>query len=158
MNPKSLTRLHSHQVGFSLLEVLIALLVLSIGLIGTAALSLNALTNVHSALNTSLASTIALDTEERFWLEATQLASPGCPSESFVDDVVLDAAEDDWTRGSPFLSLPDLSITRQAYQSDGRSVRVSVRVTWTESRFGGGNEIFDYTFSALCLRPQPNAN
>ncbi len=158
MRSKNLIRPHSYQVGFSLLEVLIALLVLSIGLIGTAALSLNALTNVHSALNTSLASTIALDTEERFWLEATQLASPGCPIESFVDDIVLDAAEQDWTRGWPFLSLPDLTITRQAYESDGRSVSVGIRVTWTELRFGGGNEIFDYTFSAPCLRPQPNAN
>ncbi len=151
-------RLHSHQVGLSLLEVLIALLVLSVGLIGTAALSINSLTNVHSALNTSLASTIALDIEERFWLQSTQVASPGCLSGPLVDSVVLQPAEDDWTRDSPFLSLPGLRITREGYESDGRSARVSIRLTWTESRFGDTTEVFDYTFSAPCLRPQPNGN
>jgi len=139
-----------------LLEVLIALLVLSIGLIGTAALSLNSLRNVHSSLNTSLASTIALDVEERFWIEVTQ-NTPGCPSGSDVD-AVLDSAEAHWTAGPPFLALTDLEISRSSYDPDGRSVRVGIQVEWSELRFGNTNEIFTYAFSAPCLRPQVNAN
>jgi prepilin-type N-terminal cleavage/methylation domain-containing protein len=142
--------------GMSLLEVLIALLVLSIGLIGTAALSLNSLRNVHSALNTSLGSTISLDVEERLWVAITQTL-PGCPSAADIDGL-LGLAETHWTAGPPFLNLNDLSITRLSYEEDGRSLRVGVEVDWTETRLGNNTETFNYAFSAPCLRPQVNAN
>ena len=53
------------QRGFTLLEVLIAVLVLSIGLLGVMALQANMLSYSHSAYLTSLASVKALDLEER---------------------------------------------------------------------------------------------
>ena len=59
----------SAQCGFSILEVLIALAVLSIGLAGLAVMHFNSLKYVHSAYYRSLASAVALDFEERLWLE-----------------------------------------------------------------------------------------
>ncbi|MCA1806114.1 MAG: type IV pilus modification protein PilV, partial [Xanthomonadaceae bacterium] len=47
--------------GFTLLEVLIALLVLSVGTLGCVALQLNALKATHSAYQRSLASLIVAD-------------------------------------------------------------------------------------------------
>ena len=49
----------SRASGFSLLEVLIAVLVLAVGLLGVAALQLNGLKNNQSALQRSLATTLA---------------------------------------------------------------------------------------------------
>jgi len=51
--------------GFSLLEVLIAVVILSVGLLGVMALQANMLSYSHSAYLTSLASIKALDIEER---------------------------------------------------------------------------------------------
>jgi len=71
--------------GVSLLEVLIALAVLSIGLAGLAIMHLNAQKYVHSAYERSLVSSIALDLEERLWLEVAEMAENdslttiGCP-------------------------------------------------------------------------------
>lgn len=51
--------------GFSLLEVLIAVVILSVGLLGVMALQANMLSYSHSAYLTSIASIKALDLEER---------------------------------------------------------------------------------------------
>ena len=64
------------QRGLTLLEVLIALLVLSIGLIGAAVLTVQSLQNTHSALYTSLASAAALDLEERLWIDLGRIEHP----------------------------------------------------------------------------------
>lgn len=62
--------------GVTLLEVLIALVVLSIGMVGLGALLVTALSNVHSSSQYSLASALALDFEERLWFDlATRSAN-----------------------------------------------------------------------------------
>ena len=69
----------AHQRGITMLEVLIALAVLSIGLAGVALMHLNSLKYVHSAYERSVASSIALDLEERLWLAIADISSVGCP-------------------------------------------------------------------------------
>lgn len=59
-----------HVGGLSLIEVLIALLVLSIGLVGMASLQLTSLKSAHSSYYRSLASAAALNVEERLWEKA----------------------------------------------------------------------------------------
>lgn len=54
--------------GFSLLEVLIAVLVIAFGLLGMAALQLKAVQNSHSAYQRTVASIIAMDAAERLWI------------------------------------------------------------------------------------------
>ena len=71
-----------HQSGLTIIEVLISLAVLSIGLAGLAAMQLASLQYVHSAHYRSMASTIALDFEERLWVAISDNNLTGCPSES----------------------------------------------------------------------------
>lgn len=54
--------------GFSLLEVLIAVLVIAFGLLGMAALQLKTVQNSHSAYQRTVASIIAMDAAERLWI------------------------------------------------------------------------------------------
>ncbi len=59
--------------GFTLIEVLVALLVLSVGLLGLAGLQLHALQYAHSSYQRTLVNVQALDMAERMW---THLAEP----------------------------------------------------------------------------------
>lgn len=96
------------QRGLSLIEALIALLVLSIGLVGMGALMLTSMKNVHSSAHYSVASAIVLDFEELLWeeLAKTAVSSPsslddadGCLSNSDIDDLAT-AVETEWQTGS----------------------------------------------------------
>src|SRR5690554_3660239 len=59
----------SQQSGFTLIEALIALLVLSIGLLGAAAMQLKALQGAQSGYQRALASLAAQDAVERLWAQ-----------------------------------------------------------------------------------------
>ncbi len=65
------------QSGFTLIEALVALLVLSIGMLGVAAMQLKALQGAHVAYQRSIASLAAQDAQERLWAEVA--AAPGVP-------------------------------------------------------------------------------
>lgn len=75
---------HHRLQGFTLLEALIALLVLSIGLLGIAGMQLKALQGAHMAYQRSLASVIAIDAQERLWAGR---ASGTCPSNSETETI-----------------------------------------------------------------------
>lgn len=64
-----------HQRGFSLIEALIALVVLSIGLIGVAAMQLKALQSATAGYQRSVATLAAVDAQERLWAELAQLTN-----------------------------------------------------------------------------------
>ena len=59
----------SQQSGFTLIEALVALLVLSIGLLGAAALQLKALQGAQSGYQRAVASLAAQDAVERLWAQ-----------------------------------------------------------------------------------------
>lgn len=61
------------QRGFSLIEALIALLVLSIGLIGVAAMQVKALQSATAGYQRSVATLAAVDAQERLWAELFRL-------------------------------------------------------------------------------------
>lgn len=150
--------------GFTLLEVLIALLVLSVGLVGVAALTVTSLQNVHSGLYTSLASAAGLDFEERLWLEVAGLDEGTCPNPevgAFLGENFLDQ----WTAGGTRLGLPDLNLRNGTPSAIGTfpPLRVRIDLSWAESRFDGvrttpgedieGREVFRYVASVPCRRP-----
>src|SRR5690554_7889026 len=90
------------QLGFTLIEALIALLVLSIGLLGVAAMQLKALQGAHAAYQRSIASLAAQDAQERLWASLAESGTLVCPSESIVNGV-----GEEWeTMWSAF--LPDI--------------------------------------------------
>jgi len=150
-------RTRTHSTGLSLLEVLIALLVLSVGLIGVAVLTVQSLQNIHSSLYTSLASAAALDFEERLWLElGRDPESVGCPDANPVKKAVEAA----W--GSPidsngadkvFLTLPGFQIAMvpESPALIADQIHLDLKLTWDEERFNGENgESFDYRIAILC--------
>lgn len=126
--------------GFTLIESLVALVVLSIGLLGVAAMQLKALQSAHIGYQRSLVSLIATDGQERIW---KHFAHNGfCPSGS--DIASLDAEWfDHWKVVIGF-------IDRSAPQGLGTAMSLGnepcvyiVDVAWGEARTGSRPEKCD---------------
>jgi type IV pilus assembly protein PilV len=66
-----------HQIGFSMVEVLVALVVLAIGLLGIAALYLNSLQSGRTAIYRTQAVTLAADLADRIRMNRTAQAAYG---------------------------------------------------------------------------------
>lgn len=80
-----------HQQGFSLIEVLIALVVLAFGLMGVAAMQIKALQSATEGYQRSIAVVAAVDAQERIW---NLLAShSNCEA---IETSAVSALEDDW--------------------------------------------------------------
>lgn|GEM_PF-872073 len=114
--------------GFSLLETLIALLVLSVGALGSVALQLHALQATHSAYQRTLASLIAADAGERLW----QAAAGGEAGLDWIDDWVQ---RRDCAQAGPHVCLPELEV-RVSGAGSGRVISVS----WAEERFADAEQ------------------
>lgn len=160
--------------GFTLIEALVTLLVLSIGLLGVASLTLGALQASHSAYFRSLSPALALEFEERLWIEAGEtLSSPGqCLTEERIEEIA-EATADQWRTdlGLPNLSMPVQSQVQRGFTRNQPSadpavavagtwsdqwVEVTFTVSWTERRFAAGDlpddtERFDYVLRAPCV-------
>jgi len=157
--------------GVSLLEVLIALAILSIGLAGLAIMHLNAQKYVHSAYERSLVSSIALDLEERLWLELADTSSIGCPSLAKTSGTAIYELVDNWSNASITtqsgkrifpVRIPGLSVTVLDSGVTGTAgsgpayAEVDLRFTWgaaDTARFELGEtsgQTFDYTARIYC--------
>lgn len=160
--------------GLTLIEVLITLLVLSIGLVGMAAMNLTSLQNAHSSYYTSIASTIALDFEERLWLRVANKAPGTCVDDGDVGNAssgVIKELMDRWsvanTGADPDpMIIPGLALAAStSFEPDpdpgapaGQNIwtEVDLTVTWTDARFDDTEE-FNYQARVLCRRPDPDA-
>ena len=112
--------------GFTLTEVLVALLVLSIGLLGLAGLQLHALQYAHSSYQRTLVNMQALDMAERMW---THLAEPLSELEEWRD--------------SNRLSLPNWKGVVTAMPDQPGAYRLTI--SWSDRRFSGsGTYAFSY--------------
>jgi prepilin-type N-terminal cleavage/methylation domain-containing protein len=162
------------QRGYTLIEALVALLVLSIGLGGMAALHLATLSSAHSSYYRSIASTVALDLEERIWeFAALNFQEPGdCVTDAEFQNLRAQLVTR-WSfvpgeSAAGQAGIPNLNITFGNFEiredtrlQDGlpgvwrdRWVQVPVRLTWTERRFAGDNtptEQFDYVVRMPCV-------
>lgn len=63
---------NKREQGFTLIETMVALIVLSVGLLGIAAMQYKGLQSAHSAHHRAMASIIAMDAAERLWLRVAQ--------------------------------------------------------------------------------------
>lgn len=152
------------QQGLTLIEALVTLFVLSVGLIGLAALHLTSLQSAHSSYFRSLASTMSLDFEERLWIAAANgLDVPGACLDN-IDDVALEL-QADWVEEP---GLPGLQVsveetfvrafTRPQPGAPGswtdRWQEMTLTIAWTEGRFSSdaqANERFDYVLRVPCV-------
>ncbi|HSP30701.1 MAG TPA: type IV pilus modification protein PilV [Halomonas sp.] len=124
------------QQGFTLIEALVALAVLSFGLLGVAAMQLKALQSAHAGYQRSVASLAAQDAQERLWEELASDPST-CP------DVASFNAEE-W-QGNWITFLPELNAT--PVSEHGSDCTFSIDVSWNDSRFKDEalTETFSYT-------------
>lgn len=115
-----------YQRGFTLIEALVAVLVLSFGLLGVAAMQLKAMQGGHVAYQRSLATLIAMDANERLWA-ALGAANGTCPDSSSVQGEWLTH----WDTAS---ALP--TITNSTIANPGADAcEYLITVTWSDERF-----------------------
>ena len=155
-----------------MIEVMVALLVLSIGLVGIAALHLNSLRNAHSAYYSSIASSIALDFEERLWLSVADKGSTACVDQDDVDAIAA-SLSGIWTgndfnpaSGVPMVipQIPGVNQVIAGTVSDGPEeyswTEVPLTVRWPDDRFSdvgqAGFEEFYFTARVVCYVPEPD--
>jgi len=128
------------QKGFTLLEVLVAVLILSFGLLGVAAMQLKAVQSAHVSYQRSLASIAAQDMEERLWRQLAMSPS-NCPSDD--DATMLQSWSDSWGDNLPGLIISPSPVDLVS-QVNGCDYKITVE--WIDDRFsfsdglGGGKE------------------
>lgn len=165
-------RFRGRENGFSMMEVLISLAVLSIGLTGVALMHLTTLKYVHSAHYRSMASAIALDFEERLWWEIADNDMTGCPDLTTADGSALDNLLSHWNRdyvggqgegawnwsSAQMLKVPGLQISAGTVTENEFVSEVPITLTWTEGRFSeefaegqnSATESFTYRVRIVC--------
>ncbi|NEZ02730.1 hypothetical protein G4Y73_01040 [Wenzhouxiangella sp. XN201] len=167
------------QHGMSLIEAMIALLVLTIGLVGLGALMLTSMKNVHSSAHYSVASAIVLDLEEQLWFDITRTAvsSPttGCISDTAIGarasavvtewEAAAAGGEGAWSDANRF-KMPGISLavgttTVSGVDKDADGVddvswkTVPVTLSWDEGRFSADQTSESYTAN-ITLPCRPN--
>lgn len=133
------------QRGFTLLEALVALLVLSIGMLGVAAMQLKALQGAHAAYQRSIASLAAQDAQERLWAQLA-INSQGssvaeCPTSAQVEAMESDW-ESAWSQYLPGLDGSPINTENIA------SCEFGINVSWAEARLedqSEGSTSFSYS-------------
>ncbi|RCV90321.1 type IV pilus modification protein PilV [Vreelandella rituensis] len=85
------------QKGFSLIEALIALVILSMGLMGVAAMQLKALQSATAGYQRSVATLAAVDAQERLWARLPDLAENGQDCKNIDIDSVETAWKNWWS-------------------------------------------------------------
>lgn len=112
--------------GFTLIEALVALLVLSFGLLGAAAMQLKTMQSAHFSYQRSIATLAAQDAVERLWVQMGEFP-PACPEPSTVTADWHDA----WS-----VSLPGMK-TKSSLTRVGCEYNISIE--WDDERFGSEN-------------------
>lgn len=125
------------QSGFTLIEALIAVLVLSIGLLGVAAMQLRALQSAHMGYQRAVVSLAAIDAQERAWAGLSQSSPHACPDPNTFDG--------DWAGqwfGGLLVDAGDSGI------SSTGDCTYTVNIEWEEERYavGESGEAFVYQF------------
>ena len=142
--------------GFSLIEVLVALLVLSVGLVGLAGLQITSLQRTQSSLFTTLATAAALDFEEQVWIELAEKPDSGCLSDTALQSIGQ-ALRTTWASSSSPMGIPGLTVeVRRGTQTDD-FVPVTLELSWTDSRMADSAESFTYEVQAICRPDIPGA-
>ncbi|EWH00613.1 type IV pilus modification protein PilV [Halomonas sp. BC04] len=136
-------RTRSGARGFTLIEALIALLVLSIGLLGVAAMQIKALQSAHVGYQRAAASLAAKDAVELLWsrFNADEMECPDLGDEEA-------AWEARWQHFIPGL---ETSVT-----PSGDECVFDVVLKWSDGRLGdSGDADFTYTTRLPGSRPEP---
>jgi type IV pilus assembly protein PilV len=141
------------QKGFSLIEVLVTMLIISVGLLGIAGIIVNSMKSNHSAHSRSEATVLANDIIDR--MRANRSVAEQAPSPYAL---ALEAAPDA-TAGVPGADLAEWrtalaaglpsGVGAVAFNAANRNVTVTVQ--WNDSRAGGDGETVGLEAQQLVL-------
>jgi type IV pilus assembly protein PilV len=152
--------------GFTLIEVLVAILVLAIGLLGLAGLQVSALRNNQSAYLRSEATRLAYDLSDRMRANYVGVnngnynhptpSSDDCLANTCTPDKMASYDFAGWTselsaqlpggKGAVCLdSTPDDG-TSGAPACDGNGITYAIKIWWDDSREGASNQRFVTSF------------
>lgn len=127
------------QSGFTLLEVLVAVLVLSFGMLGLAAMQLKGLQSSHLSYQRTLATTAANDAVERLWVKLWD-APESCPDPA-VD--VINEWHDAWSG-----LLVGMEVSSSITPASAGSCEYEIEVVWQDDRFSSENDISRLVYMA----------
>ncbi|MBZ9540018.1 type IV pilus modification protein PilV [Modicisalibacter tunisiensis] len=127
--------------GFSLIEALVALLILAIGLLGVAGMQLKALQSTHMGYQRTIATLAAQDLQERLWQGLAD--DSACPDPSSADwkDQMKDKWAPEWGQWLPGIGENPVSL------GSGNCV-YDISVSWSEGRAApdeSSRQSFSYT-------------
>ncbi|MCJ8287667.1 MULTISPECIES: type IV pilus modification protein PilV [unclassified Halomonas] len=115
------------QAGFSLLEALVALVLLSVGLLGVAGMQLRSLQSAHSSIQRSLADLAAQDARELLW--ASLVANGGYCPEGVPESLSREHWREHWADFLPgLIALDEAVIARD-------DCAFELRIGWKDERF-----------------------
>ncbi|MDL0434070.1 type IV pilus modification protein PilV [Marinobacter sp. TBZ242] len=121
--------INSRQRGFTLIEALVALVILSFGLLGVAAMQLKALQSAHMGYQRAVVSLAAIDAQERAWAIMAQDSKKKCPI-----DTGLNGWKAHWNILLPIASHG----STQVQEVD--ACEYAVTIGWAEERFSDPDE------------------
>ncbi|WP_150304150.1 type IV pilus modification protein PilV [Pseudomonas saliphila] len=140
------------QRGVSLLEVLIAVLVLAIGVLGAASLQLNAVRYSASAGHTTHASFIAYDMLDRMRANAADLASyatsvsGACDPDAAAPASILASDKGDFAQAVT-CQLPSGEASVQVVGD-----KATINISWSEARIVAGQNDTEFVVSSIVRR------
>ena len=116
--------------GFTLIEALVALLVLTVGVLGLAAMQINAMKGAHVSYQRTVATFAAQDAVERLWLElgrqvVEESGSIDCPTLNFSDWHAV------WKE--KLKTLDDLDVG--LISSPTSNCEYTISISWADDRF-----------------------
>lgn len=135
--------------GFTLIEVLVALLVLSIGLLGLASLQSTTVRFNHDAYLRSQATSLAYDMADRMRANRDEVMAGSYDLGAFPGDPAVCGVVAGASVAARDMSAWQSSLSCSLPQGVGRVVRagstVTIGVSWDETRGQGAAEVFEVT-------------
>ena len=144
------THKNGQQVGFTLIEILVTLVVLSVGLLGIAGMQAGALKNNHAAYTKTQATNLAMDMADRIRANADGSASyagfdskedavtdPGCIAAASGCTVAQMAQYDlfEWSQPLNATNRPVLPQGRGQISEDATNGEFTITIAWREPAF-----------------------
>lgn len=126
--------IYQRQSGFSLLEALIASIIVAVGMLGLAALQLRGFQDVHSAQQSTVAAMMVQDAVDRLWIRRN--AAPFDEDENSIEEVAEEWL-DHWRRGAETTTSPqplslrfDTNNLPTIVPDSDNAHRVTITVNW----------------------------
>jgi len=120
------------QQGFTLIEALVALAILSFGLMGVAAMQLNALHSATRSYQHSVATLAAVDAQERLW-EALLTLSPADDCKDISLSSVRSSWQKNWGSDSPSNPLRSADLDLQPIGGSDCDYKITVKLDDAEA-------------------------